>query len=109
MPLEVADYLDQRIAAVEKLLSDDAATARCEVEVGRAAGHSQQGDVWRAEFIVIREGERSVAVATGESVNAAIDLAKDEILQQLRKNKGRNQTLAKRLGGRFKKWTRLGE
>jgi ribosome-associated translation inhibitor RaiA len=108
MPLEVADYLDQRIAAIEKLLSGDAKNARCEVEVGRAAGHPQQGDIWRAEFIVIREGERSVAVATGESVNAAIDLAKDEILQQLRKNKGKSQTLSKRMGSRFKEWTRWG-
>jgi len=44
----------------------------------------------------------------GRSVNAAIDIAKDEMLQQLRKSKGRHLALARRVGVRIKKWTRLG-
>ena len=106
---EVSAYLNEKIVAIEKILSDDAGTARCEVEVGRAVGSSQQGNVWRAEFIVMHGGERLRAEAMGESVNAAIDIAKDEILQQLRKSKGRSQTLSKRIGGRLKRWARLGD
>lgn len=109
MPREVADYLDDKIHSIQKLLAGDADTARCEVELGRAIGHSQQGDVWRAEIIVHHEGKRHVATATGESVNAAIDVAKDEILQQLRKSKRRYFSLAKRMGARFKKWAQRGD
>lgn len=109
MPREVAAYLDDKIDSIQKLLAGDAETARCEVELGRHAGHSQQGDVWKAEFIVMRGGERHVATATGESVNAAIDVAKDEILQQLRKSKGRSSALARRMGARLKKLTRFGQ
>lgn len=109
MPREVAGYLDEKIDSIQKLLAEDANTARCEVEVGRHVGHSQQGAVWRAEFIVVRDGVRHVATATGESVNAAIDVAKDEILQQLRKSKSRNSSLAKRMGARLKKWARRGD
>ncbi len=108
MTAEVSEYLNARIAAVEKLLGDEAVTARCEVEIGRGIGHSQQGNVWRAEFVLIHGGERLRAEAMGESVNAAIDTVKDEILQQLRKSKGRSQTLSKRIGSRIKKWTRFG-
>lgn len=109
MTTEVQVYLEQKIAAIEKLLAHNARMARCEVELGRAVGHSQQGDVWRAEIIVLHEGMRHVAEATGESVNAAIDVAKDEILQQLRKNKDRSTTLMRRLGNRLKKFARRGD
>jgi len=108
MPREVADYLDDKIDSIQKLLASDADTARCEVELGRAHGNAQQGDIWRAEIIVHREGQRYVASATGESVNAAIDIAKDEILQQLRKQKGRSFALAKRMGARIKRFARFG-
>jgi ribosomal subunit interface protein len=106
MPREVSDYLDDKIDSIQKLLAGDAETARCEVELGRHVGSSQQGDVWRAEIIVHRNGMRHVASATGESVNAAIDVAKDEILQQLRKSKGRSFALAKRMGARLKRMAR---
>lgn len=109
MPREVADYLDEKIDSIQKLLGGDADTARCEVELGRAVGRPQQGDIWRAEIIVHHEGERHVARATGESVNAAIDIAKDEILQQLRKSKGRTSSLARRMGARIKRLTRFGQ
>lgn len=108
MPREVADYLDEKIDSIQKLLADDADTARCEVELSRAVGRPQQGDIWRAEIIVHREGQRHVASATGESVNAAIDIAKDEILQQLRKAKGKHLALARRMGMHMKRWVRRG-
>ncbi len=109
MPREVSAYLDDKIDSIQKLLGADADTARCEVELGRAVGHSQLGVVWRAEIIVHRGGERHIATATGESVNAAIDIAKDEILQQLKKGKDKNASLARRMGARLKKWAQRGD
>lgn len=108
MPREVSDYLDQRIDSIQRLLAHDADASRCEVELGRHVGSSQQGDVWRAEIIVQRNGERHIASATGESINAAIDVAKDEILQQLRKSKGRQIALLRKMGARAKRWVRRG-
>ncbi len=105
MPAETAAYLDEKLADIGKFLSD---TDRCEVEIGRAVGHSQQGKVWKAEIVVLQEGERFRAIAQEESVHAAIDIVKDEILQQLRKNKGRSTTLARRMGAQWKRMTRFG-
>ena len=55
------------------------------------------------------KGERWVAEASGESVNAAIDIAKDEILQQLRKSKKRDTSLMRSMGARLKRWARRGD
>ena len=107
MTLDTSAYLDEKIASIARLVSDEA--ARCEVEIGRTAGHSQQGDVWKAEIVVHQFGERFYAVAEEESVNAAIDIAKDEMLQQLRKDKNKNTSLARRMGARLKRWARRGD
>lgn len=106
MTPEVSAYLDEKIATLERLVHD--AAARCEVEIGRAVGHSEHGDVWKAEIVITNFGERLYVIAQEESVNAAIDIAKDEMLQQLRKSKGKHATLLRRFGARLKNWTRFG-
>jgi len=106
MTSEISAYLDDKIASLERLITDDA--ARCEIEIGRTAGHSQQGKVWKAEITLVHFGERFHAIAEEESVKAAIDIAKDEMQQQLRKNKGRATTLARRMGAQLKRLARFG-
>jgi len=54
-----------------------------------------------AELVILRHGERLRAIAEEESVNAAIDIAKDEMLQQLRKVR-EALALARRVGVRIK-------
>ena len=63
MTPEVRAYLDEKIAAIEKLLAHQIDIARLEVELGKAEGHAHQGDIWRAEFILVRGGDRIVAVS----------------------------------------------
>ncbi len=108
MTPEIAAYLDEKIATLSKLVGDDE-TARCEVEIGRSVGHSQQGDVWKAEIVILRHGERLRAIAEEESVQAAIDIVKDEMLQQLRKDHGRNLSLTRRMAARLKRFARRGD
>lgn len=106
IPTEVAAYLDQKIADIRKLVADPA--ARFEVELGRSAGHPQRGSIWKAEFVLLQHGERLRAIAEEETINAAIDVAKDEMLQQLRKTKGKSMAITKRLGAKFKNLIRWG-
>lgn len=103
---EVSAYLDDKIAAISKLVTDEA--AHCDVEIGRAVGHSQQGSVWKAEITLSAYGERFRAFAQEESINAAIDIAKDEMLQQLRKSKGKHTDVSRKVGARIKEWLRFG-
>jgi len=106
MTPETSAYLDAKLEDIGKLLGH---ADRCEVELGRAIGHSQQGKVWKAEIVVLHEGDRFRAIAQEESVTAAIDIVKDEILQQLRKHKGRTTTMSRRVGLRIKNWMRFGK
>ena len=105
---EVRAYLDERIAAIEKLIDPSDETAICEIEVGKTIGHHVHGNIWSAEFQIVRSGERLRAVTNAESVNAAIDAAKDELLRQLRHSKGKRFATMRRAGQRVKDWMRFG-
>jgi ribosomal subunit interface protein len=107
MTADVAAYLEEKIATLERLVTDEA--GRCDVEIGRSVGRSQHGDVWKAEIVVHQHGARLYAIAEGESVKAAIDIAKDEMLQQLRKGKDKHVSLARRMAAKLKKFARRGD
>ena len=104
------EYLDQRCLTIEKHLGGDADTARCEVEIGRDAGHSKRGENWFAEIQVTLPGSNVVRVVhRGETVNAAIDAAKDEILLKLQKDKTRRFALTRKAGAKLKDWLKFGQ
>ena len=106
MTPEVSDYLDQRLQAISKLIYEDEELARCEVEVGRAAGHPERGNIWRAELNLAYKGYHLRAEATAETVNAAIDEVKDDITSQLRRGKRLHIRLARRGGALLKRLIR---
>ncbi|MFA7309691.1 MAG: HPF/RaiA family ribosome-associated protein [Candidatus Paceibacterota bacterium] len=86
---EVSQYLNERLASIEKLLDTDAKLARCEVEIGRDAGRPRHGaNIWFAEINVKHPGGTLFRVTNNsESINGAIDDAKEEIAQQIRREK----------------------
>lgn len=105
----VQDYLDERLQTIEKHLGDGADVARCEIELGRAAGHSQRGENWFSEIQIIIPGKEDLrVVAHAESVNASIDAMKDEILGRVTKNKSKRFALTRKAGARIKDWLRWG-
>lgn len=106
MTPDVSEYLSDKLAPIEKLMAGEE-SARCEVEIGRDA-HPQHGDVWKAEITLSVKGDRLRAVTHEESINAAIDVAKDEILTQLRNRKDRSVSVVRRVGAQMKEWMRFG-
>ncbi|MDR3571395.1 MAG: HPF/RaiA family ribosome-associated protein [Candidatus Pacebacteria bacterium] len=109
MTPEVSDYLDDKLAQVEKSLGLDATQSRLEVELGRATGHHKHSEYqYFAEIQLVRPGSaRLVAHNHEPSVNAAIDNAKDELLMQLRKEKRTHNRLWRRGGALAKRLLRL--
>lgn len=104
---DVATYLDERMKTIEKHLGEEADKVRMEVEIGKSAGHSKRGDNWFAEVQIIRPGEaRARVTAKGETVNEAIDAAKEEILAKLRKGKTLRTTKVRETGAKVKSWLR---
>lgn len=105
---EAARYAEERALSFEKLLGDDAAVALCEIEIGRAAGHPHRGDVWFAEYTLVAPHRRLRVMSKGENVNAAIDAAKDEMMQRLRADKTKRFALLRRGGAKLKEIMRFG-
>ncbi len=107
----VKKYLEVRVNALEKLLGSDAAISRCEVEIGRAAGKQRHGDhLYFAEFLIRAPRRKPVRAVNHEStINAAIDNAKEEAMQQLRKQKTIRTTAEKRKGSEIKRSLRRGK
>ena len=110
MTPEVASYLDERIARLGKFLGDEAAVARCEVELGRNAGRPRHGaNIWFAEINIMQPGSsRIYARNNAESVNAAIDDVKEEIEKQLRREKKLHNRVIRKTGSAIKNWMRFG-
>lgn len=104
MTQEVSNYLEERLSHIEKFLSDGVASARVEVEVGKAEGHHKHSEhQYFAELQLVRPGfSRLVAKNNEPTINAAIDNAKDELMRQLRQDK-RLHTRVWRKGGAFAK------
>ncbi|OGG80493.1 hypothetical protein A3A39_00220 [Candidatus Kaiserbacteria bacterium RIFCSPLOWO2_01_FULL_54_13] len=107
---QVAEYLDQRIASLGKLLTGVEDVARIEVELGRDAGRPRHGkNIWFAEIQVIVPGsERVYARNNSESVNGAIDDVKEEVERQLRRERKIHIRLYRKGGALAKRLMRLG-
>jgi ribosomal subunit interface protein len=110
MTPDVSDYLDTRLATLEKLLGADAETTRCEVELGRDAGNMRHGEhVWFAEITLRSPGGASVrATNRAASINAAIDDVKEEAERQLRREKQAHIRIMRKSGAALKRLMRWG-
>ncbi len=108
---EVAEYLNERIATLEKFLTVGTHVVRCEVEVGRDAGRPRHGaNIWFAEIHIIQPGmDRIYARNNAASVNAAIDDVKEEVERQLLRDKKLHTRVLRKTGAAVKKWMRLGQ
>jgi len=103
----INDYTEDKLMSVRHVLGAAETPARCEVELGRQVGNQRRGDVWFAEInLYDAKGEHFFAREEGESVNAAIDMVKDEVLMQLRKKKQVDKGVLKKSGAMLKKLLR---
>lgn len=109
MTPEISDYVDERVAHIEKFLKGDAEQARMEVELSRVAGHHKHTDhMYFAEFQLIRPGVPVIVARNNEpTVNAAIDNAKAELLRQLRQGKQAHIRVWRKGGALAKRLLRL--
>jgi len=108
---QVEAYLNQRIAALGKLLAGVEDIARIEVELGRDAGRPRHGkNIWFAEIRVVIPGESPVyARNNSESVNGAIDDVKEEVERQLRRERKLHIRFLRKGGALAKRLLRFGD
>lgn len=79
------EYLDMRMAHLDKISTD---VISCRVDLSRDE-HHRKGEVFRAEINLNVPGRLMRVVEQSADMRAAIDLATEKLLNQLRKQKDR--------------------
>ncbi|QQR82740.1 ribosome-associated translation inhibitor RaiA [Candidatus Campbellbacteria bacterium] len=92
-------YAEEKISSVEKFI-DPLKEARAEIELGKTTHHHNGGAIFRCEINFHMEGELLRSVSQKEDLYAAIDIAKDELLDEVRKQKNK-KTRGSRRGARM--------
>ncbi len=103
---DIENYIDRQIAKFQKVLPKDKEVI-LDVEIGKLNKHHNLGHIFRAEFNLVSEGKLFRAEQTEEKINAAIDLAADDMVRQIRKTTEKRTDLIRRGAKKVKGWLRL--
>jgi len=90
---EVQGYFEKRIESVGKVIDIENPTLFLAVELGRTSEHHQQGKIFRAEVNLEIDGDVFRSVSVKEDIMSAIDEAKDDLVRELRKRKGKRMSI----------------
>jgi ribosomal subunit interface protein len=105
---ELRTYAEEKAAAVRKVLGHhDDADISCEILLSKDDKHAT-GLVYRADLSAFAGAEKVHAVGHGESIKAAIDLAKDELIRRASHDKSKRITLIRRGRAKVKEWLKFG-
>ena len=96
--IEVTDalrqYVNAKLASLSKFIPH---TAHVRVEIGRPSAHHKSGtDIYMAEIETDWAGQTYYISVTEADQYAAIDRARDEIVEMIKSGKGKKQALWKR-------------
>ena len=104
----IEDYLEKKLASLEKFLSDfNQESIIAEIEVGRTTRHHQTGDIFRAEINLSINGKLFRVESERDDLYAAIDEVRDDLEQEIRKFKTKKDTIYIRGARSLKKRFRL--
>lgn len=99
---EISDYLEKRLKSVERLIDPKDTSAIFNIEVERDNSQNT-GNVFRAEINLSIAGGQMRAEEKDETLFNAIDSAKNELLQEVRKIKGKRLRLLRKGGAGLKR------
>lgn len=98
----IHDYLNKKIAAFDKLINKDDESAALNVVLAKITRHHQKGDIFKAEMNLHISGKVLQASSEEQDIFAAIDLAKDEMMRELKSHKDKRIGILKRGGAKVK-------
>lgn len=96
------DYVEKRVASLERFISPGDESVKCEVEIGKTTHHHKQGDYFRAEIKMHVAGKNIYTVSEKDDLYAAIDEVRDEMASALTTHKDKKKTLFRRGAARVK-------
>ena len=97
----ISSYVNKKISSVEKYLPKQASVdidtdIVAQVEVGKSTKHHKTGNIFRAEVHITGGSLDIYAVSDQEDLYAAIDLVRDEVIQNMLQSKGKRAALTRR-------------
>lgn len=92
---DVRQYAESKVDMLSKLLAGvEDENVSYDIELSK--GKQNSGETYRADITVHAGSTRLHAVGHGESLNAAVDGAKDDLERRMRREKGKDMTLMRR-------------
>lgn len=105
----IEHYLQDKLAMLEKVLPlDNPADALANIEIGRTSEHHKTGlDIYRAEINLSYQGKMLRCEVENADLYLAIDGVKDKMVQEVRREQKKKNSLLRRGGRIIKKlWSR---
>jgi ribosomal subunit interface protein len=104
---EIRSDIDNQVKQFEKFLPNNTEEVILDVEVGKTTKHHNQGLVYRAEFNMKYSDVFLRSESVQEDIRAAIELAGDELVRQIKKNKSKRRDLIRRGAGKVKRFLKF--
>jgi putative sigma-54 modulation protein len=99
----ISDYVEKKLAHLDKFISPvDLEKTICYVEIGKTTNHHKKGDYFLAELTVHIGGKSLRAEIEKDDLYAAMDMAVDEMANELKRYEKRKSVLVKRGGAKIK-------
>ena len=99
----ISDYLEKKIAHLDKFLNPKISEiAMCYVEVGKSTKHHKKGDFFITEINLHLGGKSFQAKVEKDDLYASIDMAIDEMVEEVKSFKDKKHSLIKRGGAKIK-------
>ena len=102
----IHNFVTQKLSVLEKYV-DDVAVVKVEVEFEKVAPHNS-GDICRVEINVVVGGTLYRAEQTKSTFEAAVDVAKDELDQEMRRAHKKKHSMFRKGARQIKDMMRFG-
>lgn len=91
----ISEYVHKKIDVLEKFI-DQESVGLAEIEIGRTTNHHHKGDVYKAEINFTLEKDTFRAVSIQSDLYRAIDIMKDNVVQEVTKAKKKRFSMFKK-------------
>lgn len=102
----IRGYIEKKLKKVNKLVDSDDTSATADVEVGKIVPDQHSGDIFYCQINLHVRGEYFSSKAERDDLYAAIDEVQEELLRDLKKHKGKKETLVRRGARKMKEMIR---
>src|SRR5688572_59736 len=85
----IRSYAEEKVRMIERLLDERDSDPFIQIELGEVSQHHKSGNIFRAELNLSTGRGKTRAEAQKDDLYAAIDTAKDNLVDELQRNKNK--------------------